>query len=77
MSGAYESAEGAEPAGPTGLVGLVGPMIEVPAGSIEVRDEGTRRSWLVEVGEFRMAQHPVTRGLVDASQHLDRLLAEV
>lgn len=66
MSGAYESAEGAEPAGPTGLVGLVGPMIEVPAGSIEVRDEGTRRSWLVEVGEFRMAQHPVTRGLYEA-----------
>ena len=36
---------------------------------------------IVEEGETRSVldrpQHPVTRGLVDASQHLDRLLAEV
>jgi formylglycine-generating enzyme required for sulfatase activity len=36
-------------------------VIEIPAGEIVLLDEGTRRTWTVEIGPFRMASHPVTR----------------
>ncbi|MET9341624.1 formylglycine-generating enzyme family protein [Nonomuraea sp. NPDC003804] len=36
-------------------------MVEIPAGEIVLRDEGTKTHWTVEVGAFRMAPHPVTR----------------
>lgn len=36
-------------------------LILVPAGSIALRDEGTRTSWKVQVEAFRLAPHPVTR----------------
>jgi sulfatase modifying factor 1 len=36
-------------------------MIEIPAGTIDLRDEGTQRTWTVEVGAFRLAPVPVTR----------------
>lgn len=36
-------------------------MIEIPAGTIFLRDEGTKEQWKVEVGAFLMASHPVTR----------------
>jgi formylglycine-generating enzyme required for sulfatase activity len=35
-------------------------VIEIPAGEIALLDEGTRRTWTVEVGAFRLAPHPVT-----------------
>ncbi|MGW1682680.1 formylglycine-generating enzyme family protein [Saccharopolyspora sp. NPDC002376] len=38
-------------------------MIEVPAGRVFVRDEGTKTSWPVDVETFLLATHPVTREL--------------
>lgn len=38
-----------------------GPMIDLPAGKIVLRDEGTMTDWRVEVDAFRMASIPVTR----------------
>src|SRR3954452_16651223 len=40
-----------------------GPLVEIPAGSIDLRDEGSRRTWTVEVAAFRLASVPVTRAL--------------
>jgi formylglycine-generating enzyme required for sulfatase activity len=39
---------------------------EVPAGSIVLRDEGSRTTWQVRVEAFRLAVHPVTRELYGA-----------
>jgi formylglycine-generating enzyme required for sulfatase activity len=36
-------------------------MLEVPAGAIFLRDEGTRKIWKVELAAFRLAPTPVTR----------------
>lgn len=41
-------------------------MIEIPAGEIALRDEGTRTDWRVGVGAFRLAPCPVTRDLYAA-----------
>ncbi|GAA1266691.1 hypothetical protein Psi02_08350 [Planotetraspora silvatica] len=41
-------------------------MIEIPAGEIVLRDEGTRTDWKVEVGAFLLAPYPVTRELYRA-----------
>lgn len=41
-------------------------MVEIPAGEVVLRDEGTRRSWRVPVGAFLLAQSPVTRQLYQA-----------
>jgi formylglycine-generating enzyme required for sulfatase activity len=41
-------------------------MIGIPAGEIVLRDEGTKTTWKVEVGAFRLAQYPVTRELYRA-----------
>lgn len=38
-------------------------MVGIPAGKILLHDEGTRRSWKVEVESFQLAVHPVTRAL--------------
>lgn len=38
-------------------------MVEIPAGEIVLRDEGTRTEWKAEVPAFRLAPHPVTREL--------------
>lgn len=38
-------------------------MIGIPAGEIVLRDEGTKATWKVEVGAFRLAPYPVTREL--------------
>ncbi|MGV9304013.1 formylglycine-generating enzyme family protein [Nonomuraea sp. NPDC003727] len=35
-------------------------LVEIPAGEIVLRDEGTKTHWTVEVGAFRMAPYPVT-----------------
>lgn len=43
--------------------GLAGAMVEVPAGEITLRDEGTRTEWRVRVAAFRLARSPVTREL--------------
>ena len=37
--------------------------IEIPAGEIVLRDEGTKTEWKVEVAAFRLAPCPVTREL--------------
>jgi len=36
-------------------------MLSIPGGTIVVRDEGTRRSWSVDLEPFLLAPHPVTR----------------
>ncbi|GAA0821734.1 formylglycine-generating enzyme family protein [Streptosporangium amethystogenes subsp. fukuiense] len=41
-------------------------MVEIPAGNIFLRDEGTKAIWKVEVGAFELAPHPVTRELYRA-----------
>ncbi|PDP86630.1 hypothetical protein CQJ94_15140 [Glycomyces fuscus] len=41
-------------------------MIEIPAGGIVLRDEGTMTDWRAEVGAFRLAACPVTRELYAA-----------
>lgn len=38
-------------------------MVEIAAGTIELRDEGTRRRWTVELRPFSLAAYPLTRGL--------------
>jgi len=41
-------------------------MIEIPAGRIVLRDEGTRTNWQVDLADFQLAAHPVTRELYRA-----------
>lgn len=41
-------------------------MVEIPAGEVVLRDEGTKTNWKVEVGAFRLAPYPVTRELYRA-----------
>jgi formylglycine-generating enzyme len=41
-------------------------MVEIPAGEIVLRDEGTRTDWQVKVAPFRLAPNPVTRELYGA-----------
>ncbi|MFC0550802.1 formylglycine-generating enzyme family protein [Planotetraspora thailandica] len=53
---------------PTPLRGTAEHMIEIPAGEIVLRDEGTKTNWNVEVGAFRLAAYPVTRELYAAVQ---------
>ncbi|GAA3036490.1 SUMF1/EgtB/PvdO family nonheme iron enzyme [Streptosporangium longisporum] len=43
-----------------------GHMAEIPAGNVFLRDEGTRATWKVELGAFRLASRPVTRELYRA-----------
>lgn len=43
-------------------------MIEIPAGEIVLRDEGTKTNWTVDVGSFRLAPYPVTVELYRAAQ---------
>ncbi|WP_245814035.1 formylglycine-generating enzyme family protein [Rhodococcus marinonascens] len=45
-----------------GLVSAA-PLICVSAGEVVLRDEGTTTDWNVEVADFRLAPHPVTREL--------------
>lgn len=45
---------------------LAGPMIEIPAGAIVLRDEGTKTNWTAEVRAFRLSPYPVTRELYRA-----------
>ncbi|MBV1860638.1 MAG: formylglycine-generating enzyme family protein [Nannocystaceae bacterium] len=37
-------------------------MLQLPGGKIELRDEGTRRTWSVELASFALDARPVTRG---------------
>ncbi|MDC0666254.1 SUMF1/EgtB/PvdO family nonheme iron enzyme [Nannocystis sp. ncelm1] len=45
---------------------LAASMIEIPAGAIVLRDEGTKTNWRVELAAFRLAAVPVTRELYSA-----------
>jgi formylglycine-generating enzyme len=60
-------------------------VIDIPAGEITLLDEGTRRTWTVKVGAFRMAPHPVTGqsrmpltevSWIDAVEYCNRLSRE-
>lgn len=44
---------------------FVGGLIAIPAGHVDLRDEGTGRTWRVDVEPFLLAAHPVTRELHD------------
>jgi formylglycine-generating enzyme required for sulfatase activity len=39
------------------------PMIKIPAGSLELRDDRKKTTWMVEVKSFSLAQVPVTKEL--------------
>jgi formylglycine-generating enzyme required for sulfatase activity len=39
------------------------PMVEIPSGSIELRDDRTKQKWTVELASFLLAQFPVTQEL--------------
>jgi hypothetical protein len=39
------------------------PMIKIPAGSLELRDDRRKTTWMVEVKSFSLAQVPVTKEL--------------
>ncbi|MEU4535013.1 SUMF1/EgtB/PvdO family nonheme iron enzyme [Streptosporangium sp. NPDC023825] len=52
--------------GPTSPQAVAERMVEVPAGRIFLRDEGTKRIWKAEIEAFRLAPHPVTRELYRA-----------
>src|SRR4051794_37515654 len=41
-------------------------LVDVPAGEIVLRDEGTRRNWRVELAASRLARYPVTHRLWSA-----------
>jgi sulfatase modifying factor 1 len=41
-------------------------LIDVPAGAIFLRDEGTRKVWKAEIAAFRLAPYVVTRDLYSA-----------
>jgi formylglycine-generating enzyme required for sulfatase activity len=42
-------------------------LIDVPAGAIFLKDEGTRRIWKADLAAFRLAAVPVTRALYSAA----------
>src|SRR4051812_18948286 len=37
------------------------PMVEIPEGKIELRDDRTKQKWTVELAPFLLAQFPVTQ----------------
>jgi formylglycine-generating enzyme len=45
------------------LLAAADDLVDVPAGEIVLRDEGTRTSWPVDVAAFRLARNPVPRAL--------------
>ncbi|WP_284641093.1 formylglycine-generating enzyme family protein [Paenibacillus silviterrae] len=42
------------------------PMVPIPAGEVELRDDRIKRNWTTRVDSFLLGQVPVTRGLYDA-----------
>ncbi|MCG7409581.1 formylglycine-generating enzyme family protein [Paenibacillus sp. ACRRX] len=42
------------------------PMVKIPGGEIELRDDRTKRTWKTELKPFLLAQYPVTVDLYDA-----------
>lgn len=44
-------------------------MVEIPQGSIELRDDRTKQKWTVEVASFLLAQLPVTQAEYFAITH--------
>lgn len=42
------------------------PMVKIPAGKVELRDDRIKRTWAVEVNAFLLAPVPVTKGLYDS-----------
>jgi formylglycine-generating enzyme required for sulfatase activity len=42
---------------------LSGLMIELPAGSIVLRDDRTKQQWTVDIASFLLAKFPVTQAL--------------
>ncbi|KAB2349118.1 formylglycine-generating enzyme family protein [Actinomadura rudentiformis] len=52
-------------------------MIEIPAGEIVLRDEGTRTNWTVKVDAFRLAPHAVTHELYGTTATASTPVTEV
>jgi len=48
---------------PSPLPTVAEDLVVIPAGQVLLRDQGTKRTWGVEVGAFRLAPYPVTREL--------------
>lgn len=42
------------------------PMVNIPEGEVELRDDRTKSQWKAEIRPFRLARYPVTKGLYDA-----------
>ena len=38
------------------------PMVKIPGGEIELRDDRTKTKWKVNIKPFLLAQYPVTEG---------------
>lgn len=38
------------------------PMVEIPGGTIQMRDDRTKKQWTVDIKPFQLAQYPVTMG---------------
>ena len=48
---------------PTGISGFNEELIDIPGGSIELRDDRTKEKWTVEIESFLLAKFPVTQDL--------------
>src|SRR3954452_18051639 len=46
---------------PSPLPTVAEDLVVIPAGQVLLRDQGTKRTWGVEVGAFRLEPYPVTR----------------
>ncbi|KIO74757.1 hypothetical protein TH53_24670 [Pedobacter lusitanus] len=40
---------------------ITGQMVEIPEGSIELRNDRTKQKWVVEIKSFLLAKFPVTQ----------------
>ncbi|MCR8843591.1 formylglycine-generating enzyme family protein [Paenibacillus sp. SC116] len=52
------------------------PVVNIPAGEVELRDDRIKRTWTVKVNAFLLAQVPVTRELYGAIMRIEAGAAE-
>jgi len=58
-----ERTEANDVVNPSGIANLNVEMVEIPGGSIELRDDRTKEKWNVELEPFLIAKFPVTQDL--------------
>lgn len=46
------------------------PMIKIPSGVVDMRDDRTKRTWQTEINSFLLAPVPVTRRLYESITHI-------